>query len=120
MAIESAEVTTLFKRANRLHLPPSLEVLVLVDFIKPMQFPGTENPIPAAVRAAQAAARLKKRLRSHSVTAIHANDNYGTCVHLNAMDANMRGIKVWVPSDCSAAEGDGLKHAVLRQMSGAL
>ncbi len=27
------------------------------------------------------------------------------CVHLTAMDAYMRGFKVWVPSDCTAAKG---------------
>ncbi|EER60345.1 isochorismatase hydrolase [Acidovorax delafieldii 2AN] len=39
------------------------------------------------------------------------------CVHLTAMDAYMRGFKVWVPRDCTAAEDGASKDAALRQMS---
>lgn len=39
------------------------------------------------------------------------------CVHLTAMDAYMRGFKVWVPANCTAAEHEPHKQAALRQMS---
>lgn len=39
------------------------------------------------------------------------------CVHLTAMDAYMLGYKVWVPSDCTAAETEDSKAAALRQMA---
>lgn len=175
-----------FQQAEKPHLRPSPRVLLLVDFINPMQFPGAEKLVPAALKAAQATAQLKKRLAASGVTAIYANDNYGIwrsefkdlltackalpgargematllepgdndltilkplhsafhstplehllkqlkardlivaglaadmCVHLTAMDAYMRGYKVWVPRDCTAAESEEFKEAALRQMS---
>ncbi len=177
---------TFFQKSKNPHLRPSPRVLVLVDFINPMQFPGAENLVPAALEAARGTARLKKRLSASGVTAIYANDNYGVwrsefkdlltacqalpgargemaallapvdddltilkplhsafhstplehllkqlkahelivvglaadmCVHLTAMDAYMRGYKVWVPRDCTAAESEESKEAALRQMS---
>lgn len=175
-----------FQQSKKPHLRPSRRVLVLVDFINPMEFPGAEDLVSTALQAAHATARLKKRLAASGVTAIYANDNYGIwrsefkdlltackalpgargemasllapgeddltilkplhsafhstplehllkqlkarelivvglaadmCVHLTAMDAYMRGYKVWVPSDCTAAESDEFKDAALRQMS---
>lgn len=176
----------LFETATSQQLRRSSTVLVLVDFINPMQFPGAEALIPSALKAAQATALLKKRLASRGFTSIYANDNYGVwrsefkellaacqalpgprgeistllapgeedltllkplhsafhstpldhllhqlkarqvivaglatdmCVHLTAMDAYMRGFKVWVPNDCTAAETAEFKSASLAQMS---
>ncbi|WP_293188583.1 isochorismatase family cysteine hydrolase [Ottowia sp.] len=39
------------------------------------------------------------------------------CVHLTAMDAYMRGYRLWVPRDCTAAESDAARDAALRQMA---
>ena len=58
-------------------LPRAPAVLLLIDFINTLQFPGVEGPTPAALVAARAAARLKRRLRAQGVPAIYANDNYG-------------------------------------------
>jgi nicotinamidase-related amidase len=58
-------------------LPRSERVLLLVDFINPLDFPGGEHLAPHAVQAAQATAALKQRLAHDGVTAIFANDNYG-------------------------------------------
>ncbi|WP_457329981.1 cysteine hydrolase family protein [Rhizobacter sp. P5_C2] len=148
-------------------------MLLLVDFINPLEFPQARQLEAAAVRAAKAAASLKARLARAGVTTIYANDNYGhwqsdfrellahciesggvagwmaqalapssrdlvilkprhsaffatplelllgqmrtkhlviaglaadICVQLTAMDANLRGFELWVPSDCTAAE----------------
>lgn len=167
-------------------LSASPTVLLLVDFISPMRFPGAERLLAAALDAAKATARLKKRLQSRGVAAIYANDNYGVwrsdfkelvaecraapgmrgeianlvapgeqdltvlkprhsafhstplhhllqdlkarelvlvglatdmCVHLTAMDAYMQGYKVWVPSDCTAAESAVSKAESLRLMA---
>lgn len=59
-------------------LPRSERVLVLVDFINPLDFPGAERLLPGALRAARATARLKQRLAEAGVPAIYANDHYGT------------------------------------------
>jgi nicotinamidase-related amidase len=58
-------------------LPRSSRVLLLVDFMNPLSFPGAEDLAPAAVEAARAAAALKERLRPEGVVTIYANDNYG-------------------------------------------
>jgi nicotinamidase-related amidase len=58
-------------------LPHSRRVLLLVDFINPLDFPGAEKLAPLAVKAARATASLKLRLAADGVTAIYANDNYG-------------------------------------------
>ncbi len=67
--------------ATALHptpLPRSDRVLVLVDFINPLDFPGAERLLPGALRAARATAALKRKLAEHDVPAIYANDHYGT------------------------------------------
>ena len=38
------------------------------------------------------------------------------CVQLTAMDANLRGYRLWIPSDCTAAESPALKAASLGYM----
>lgn len=154
-------------------LPESARVLILVDFMNPLDFPGGEQLAVPAVAAAKAAAALKARLGKQGVATIYANDNYGVwqsdfhslvssclgmdgpageiarllypqagditilkprhsaffgsplellldemeaqelvicglatdiCVQLTAMDAFLREYKIWVPSDCTAAE----------------
>jgi nicotinamidase-related amidase len=67
----------LFDRVRPRPLQASATVLVLVDFINPMNFPGAQRLLPGALAAAQATARLKSRLAARGVTAIYANDNYG-------------------------------------------
>jgi nicotinamidase-related amidase len=58
-------------------LPRSERVLLLVDFINPLDFPGGEKLAPAAVEAARATAALKDRLAAEGVATVYANDNYG-------------------------------------------
>jgi nicotinamidase-related amidase len=58
-------------------LPLSNQVLLLVDFINPMNFPGGEDLAPRALEAARATAALKERLTAEGVATIYANDNYG-------------------------------------------
>jgi nicotinamidase-related amidase len=58
-------------------LPPRERVLLLVDFINPLDFPGGEQLAPNAVKAARATAVLKERLAGEGVMTIFANDNYG-------------------------------------------
>lgn len=58
-------------------LPRSERVLLLVDFINPLNFPGGEDLAPFALEAARATAALKDRLTREGVPTIYANDNYG-------------------------------------------
>ena len=58
-------------------LPASPVVLLLVDFINPLDFDGAQALAPAAIDAARACARLKARMRRRGLQAIYANDNYG-------------------------------------------
>lgn len=62
-------------RTNR--LPKSQRVLLLVDFINALDFPGAEKLAAPALEAARATAGLKRRLRADGVVAIYANDNFG-------------------------------------------
>ena len=62
---------------NTEELPRSRSVLLLIDFINPMDFPGAEDLAEGAVEAARATAGLKATLREAGVPAIYANDNYG-------------------------------------------
>jgi nicotinamidase-related amidase len=59
-------------------LPRSRSVLLLVDFINPLQFPGADSIAPAALQAARCTARLKQVLAQRGIPAVYANDNYGT------------------------------------------
>ena len=63
------------ERLRPLSVSPT--VLLMVDFINPMRFPGAERLLPGALDAAKATARLRKRLQPRGVAAIYANDNYG-------------------------------------------
>ena len=58
-------------------LPTSQRVLLLVDFITPLDFPGSEKLAAPALEAARATAALKHRLDGEGVPTIYANDNYG-------------------------------------------
>ena len=62
---------------NTEDLPKSRSVLLLIDFINPLDFPGAEDLAEPAVEAAQATSALKTALRKAGVPAIYANDNYG-------------------------------------------
>jgi nicotinamidase-related amidase len=52
-------------------------VLLLVDFVNPLDFSGAERIARPAVAAARRTARLKARLTARGVQAIYANDNFG-------------------------------------------
>jgi len=58
-------------------LQRSRRVLLLIDFINPLHFPGAERLARPALLAARACAQLKERLAAEGVPAIYANDNYG-------------------------------------------
>lgn len=60
------------------HIPISEAVLLLVDFINPLDFDGADDLTDDAVEAAKATAALKKRLSEAGVPTIYANDNYGS------------------------------------------
>jgi nicotinamidase-related amidase len=167
-------------------VPRSPRVLILIDFINPLNFPGAEKLAGPALTAARAAARLRERLQADKTAVVYANDNYGAwqsdfqslvaqccaredhsgaiarllapgprdvtllkprhsafycsalelllkemgtrelilaglatdmCVQMTAADAFLRGFeRVWVPSDCTAAETPQAKAASLRYM----
>jgi nicotinamidase-related amidase len=182
--------TPLPSRALRIdRLPVCDRVLLLVDFINPLDFPGSEKLAQPAIAAARATAKLKSRLASEGVPTIYANDNYGVwqsdfhslvsaclsiegapaeiarllypqaqdltilkprhsafyasplelllremrtgelvicglaadmCVQLTAAEAFLREYKVWVPSDCTAAETEAAKKTALAYMASVL
>jgi nicotinamidase-related amidase len=58
-------------------VPRSPRVLILVDFINPLNFPGAEKLAPRALPAARATLRLRERLERGKVAVVYANDNYG-------------------------------------------
>lgn len=58
-------------------VPRSPRVLIIVDFINPLNFPGAEKLSAAALSAARATARLRDQLAQEKVTVVYANDNYG-------------------------------------------
>lgn len=166
-------------------MPRSRSVLLLVDFINPLNFDGAEDLAPDALEAAQATAQLKQRYGTEDARAIYVNDNFGEwrsdfrmllsecrklggpaarlarqlkpaaqdltvlkprhsgfhatpldllltqlqakelvitglstdfCVMCTAMDAYVRGYKLRVPEDCTAAESPRRKREALDWM----
>jgi len=58
-------------------VPRSPRVLILVDYINPLNFPGAEKLAKPALAAARATLRLRERLSHEKVAVVYANDNYG-------------------------------------------
>lgn len=58
-------------------VPRSPRVLVVVDFINPLNFPGAEKLARPALAAARATAKLRDRMEAEKVAVVYANDNYG-------------------------------------------
>jgi nicotinamidase-related amidase len=58
-------------------LAASPTVLVLVDFINPLDFDGADALAPAALDAARATVALRRHAARNGVQSIYANDNYG-------------------------------------------
>lgn len=56
---------------------PSPVVLLLIDFINPLDFDGGAELAPSALAAANATLALKRRVARQGVASIYANDNYG-------------------------------------------
>ena len=52
-------------------------VLLLVDFMNPLDFDGAQQLAPKAIAAAKKALALKRRCRAERVPVIYANDNFG-------------------------------------------
>lgn len=52
-------------------------MLLLVDFINPLNFDGGQELEEPAVAASKATAKLRRRMKSHKIQTIFANDNYG-------------------------------------------
>lgn len=50
--------------------------MLLVDFVNPLNFPGGEDIVDAALRAARRTAALRRRLSATGVRTVYANDNY--------------------------------------------
>lgn len=59
-------------------VPRSPRVLILVDFINPLNFPGAEKLARPALVAARATVRLREQLDRQKVAVVYANDNYGS------------------------------------------
>jgi nicotinamidase-related amidase len=58
-------------------LQPSKTVLLLVDFVNPLDFDGADDLAPWALDAAKQTAALRRRLAAEGVRTVYANDNYG-------------------------------------------
>ena len=83
-------------------------VLVLIDFINPLDFDGGEDLAPFALKAAQAAAELKSRVLGEGGRCIYANDNYGTCVPVRGYLAQVqvRGRRAGLPAKLKPGSTD--------------
>ncbi len=76
-------------------------VLLLVDFINPLDFDGAEALQISAIAAARATAKLRRRMRADRLQCLFANDNYGVW-HSDFKE-------LW--AKCSAAGGTPAKMA---------
>jgi nicotinamidase-related amidase len=65
------------RRISLSDLAPSATVLLLVDFVNPMNFIGADALAPSAQAAAAATARLRRQLDASGTQVVYANDNYG-------------------------------------------
>src|SRR5437868_15297479 len=52
-------------------------VLVLIDVINDLEWPGGENMLPHAIEMSERIAELKQRASEHHVATIYVNDNFG-------------------------------------------
>jgi nicotinamidase-related amidase len=52
-------------------------VLLLIDVINDLEFPGSIRLLRRALPAAKRIAALKKRARKHSIPVVYVNDNFG-------------------------------------------
>jgi nicotinamidase-related amidase len=62
--------------AQATELKTSSVALLLIDVINPMDFPGAEDLLPSATKAAQNIVRLKRRAHAAGIPAIYVNDNF--------------------------------------------
>lgn len=62
--------------ADAQELPESAQVLLLIDYINPLQFEESSELAPKAIEAAKATAALKSALTQRAVQTVYANDNY--------------------------------------------
>src|SRR5262245_6164746 len=60
-----------------MHLRPSHDALLIIDVINDLAFPGGENVLPWAVKAAPRIARVRAAAHAAGVPVIYANDNFG-------------------------------------------
>jgi nicotinamidase-related amidase len=58
-------------------VPRSPRVLILIDYINPLNFPGAEKLAKPALTAARATVRLREQVQAEKVAVVYANDNYG-------------------------------------------
>ncbi|MDB5914391.1 MAG: isochorismatase (2,3 dihydro-2,3 dihydroxybenzoate synthase)-like protein [Ramlibacter sp.] len=58
-------------------VPRSERVLILIDFINPLDFPGSEKLAPPGLKAARATLKLRDRLDREKVAVVYCNDNWG-------------------------------------------
>jgi nicotinamidase-related amidase len=65
------------RRISLTDLAPSATVLLLVDFVNPMNFVGADALAPSAQAAADTTARLRRHLDASGTQVVYANDNYG-------------------------------------------
>jgi nicotinamidase-related amidase len=92
------------QESGKIELPPlpaSPVVLLLIDFVNPLDFDGAEDLSAAAVQAANAAARLRRRVRAAKLQTIYANDNFG--------DWNTDFKTLWMR--CHSSNGDSATMA---------
>jgi nicotinamidase-related amidase len=58
-------------------VPRSDRVLILIDFINPLDFPGSEKLAAPALKAARATLKLRDRVDREKVAVVYCNDNWG-------------------------------------------
>ncbi|MFI4928093.1 MAG: hypothetical protein ACHP7E_10455, partial [Burkholderiales bacterium] len=98
-------------------VPRSPRVLILIDYINPLNFPGAEKLAQPALAAARATVRLRERLDAHKVAVVYANDNYGAWTSdFQALVARFAGeMIVLTDSGFHAATGDPENMKICRK-----